>query len=69
AAQSGLVTPPIQRYRYFVPIAFGIVSSLLQHVKELFFNFTAQTQRRGAAKRKLLHKTSGIIIRPITIFG
>jgi len=46
AAQSGLVTPPAQRYRYFIRLALLIVSSLLQHVKErqFLFNFAAQTK-------------------------
>ena len=47
AAQSGLVTPPVQRYRYFTAGSTpSVVSSLLQHVKErqFFLNFTAQTK-------------------------
>jgi len=45
AAQSGLVTPPVQRYRYFATGSTPVVvSSLLQHVKERqsFFIFSAQ---------------------------
>ena len=52
AAQSGLVTPPVQRCRYFTTSSTPVVvSSLLQHVKERqsFFNFSAQAK---SAKKK-----------------
>jgi hypothetical protein len=64
AAQSGLVTPPVQRYRHFATGSTPIVvSSLLQHVKERqsFLIFTAQAKHARGYKSESNCQNAGYI--------